>query len=380
MSCPTISQPARLIVVRVCTNLFSLVFVLFLSGFPPTVKPQANASSRRQAESEVVSIPSLELAKPIARQITGGEVHPYNLALKVDEYAHIDVDQRGIDLAVWTFDPTGKKISEVDAFRVGEKEAVGIVAEVSGLYRIEVHTTFPKVPTGQYEINVPELRPATERDKVSYRGGMLIAEAFELERKQNQEAWRKAVEKYEAALPLWQSIKDIAWEANTLYLIAGVYITLAEKQKALDFANRAVSLAETAVRDSNEKNRTNALTVQAWALDTLGRAHNEFGDKKKAAELFNQALSIRKQANDRPGTIVTLNNLAIAYQSMGDPRKALEYLIEIRDLLKGMGDRAKEASFLNNICVIHEDIAEYGKALEYCNQALSIRRDLEDER
>ncbi|HEY6118620.1 MAG TPA: CHAT domain-containing tetratricopeptide repeat protein, partial [Pyrinomonadaceae bacterium] len=85
-------------------------------------------------------------------------------------------------------------------------------------------------------------------------------------------------------------------------------------------------------------------------------------------------------ANDRPGTIVTLNNLAIAYQSMGDPRKALEYLIEIRDLLKGMGDRAKEASFLNNICVIHEDIAEYGKALEYCNQALSIRRDLEDER
>lgn len=380
MSGPTISHGDKHLVVRVSANLLTLVFVLFLLAIPTTVKPQANSSSPRQAESEVVSIPSLELAKPIERQITGGEVHSYNLALKVSEYAHIDVDQRGIDLALWTFDPTGKKISEVDAFRVGEKEGLAIVAEISGSYRIEVHTTFPKVPTGKYEINLPELRPATERDKISYRGGLLIAQAFELEVKPNQESWRKAIEKYQAALPLWQSINDLAWEANTLYLIAGVYIRLAEKQNAFDFANRAVSIAETAVRNSNEEMRINALKVQAWALDTLGRTHNEFGDRKKAVELFNQALSIRKQTNDRPGTIVTLNNLAIAYQYMGEPRKALEFLTEISDLLKDMGDRAKEGTFLNNICVIYETIAEYTKALEFCNQALSIRRDLQDER
>ena len=81
---------------------------------------------------------------------------------------------------------------------------------------------------------------------------------------------------------------------------------LAEKQKAFDFANRAVPLAETAVKDSSDDKRANALKVQAWALDTLGRAHNEFGDRKKAVEIFNQALSIRRQINDRPGLIVTL--------------------------------------------------------------------------
>ena len=201
-----------------------------------------------------------------------------------------------------------------------------------------------------------------------------------LERKQSKEDWRKALAKYEEALPLWHSINDTAWEASTLYLIAGVYINLVEKQKAFDFANRAVSLAETAVRDSNEEKRPYALKVQAAALDTLGQAHNEFGDKKKAVEIFTQALSIRKQTNDRPGTIVELNNLAIVYQRMGEPRKALECLTEISELLKGMGDRAKESSFLNNICVIHENIAEYAKALEFCNQSLSIRRELNDER
>ncbi len=375
MHCPTffqLTQPLlKLLSFR--TRLIVLVTLLFI---PVTGNSQSTASS----SSPVVSIPGLEPGKPIERQITGGEVHPYNLTLKVDEYAQVEVDQRGIDLAIWTFDPGGKKISQVDAVRVGDKEAIFIVAEMAGAYRIEVHTTFPKVPTGQYEIKVPEIRPATESDKVSYRAALLIAEAFEIEQKQNnREGWRKAIEKYEAALPLFQSIKDKLWETDVVCLIAGAYINLAEKEKAFDFANRAVSLAETVVRDSDQEKRTTALKIQAWALETLGRAHTDFGDRKKAIELFTQAVSIRKQTNDRSGTIIALNSLAILYQSMGEARKALEFLNEMRDLMKGLGDRAKEASLLNNICVIHEDIAEYSKAIEFCNQSLSLKRDLGDE-
>jgi CHAT domain-containing protein/Tfp pilus assembly protein PilF len=333
-----------------------------------------------QTSAQVVSLPSLAVDRPLEREISGGEVHAYNLTLKLDEYARVDVDQRGIDLAIWTFDPAGKKISEVDAFRVGEKEAIALVANTAGTYRIEVHTTFPKVPTGRYEISVPEIRPATERDKTSYRAGLLIVQAFDFERKLNPEGWRNAIEKYKAALTLWQSIGDTTWEVNTLYLIAGVYINLADKQNAFDFANRAVASAETAVKNATAETRIAALKNQAWALDTLGRVHNEFGDRKKAVELFKQSLAIRKQNNDIPGTIVTLNNLAIVHQAIGDPRKSLDYLTQIRDLLKDLGDRAKEASFLNNICVVYENVAEYAKAIEACNQALSIRHELQDER
>ena len=333
-----------------------------------------------QASAQVVSVPSLELNKPIERGINAGEVHAYNLTLKADEYVRVEADQRGIDVALWTFDPAGKKISEVDAFRVGEKEAIFIVSDGPGTYRIEVHTSFPKGPAGRYEINVPELRPATQRDKTSYQAGMLIDEAFDFEKKQNAEGWRKAIEKFEAALPLWRSAENTAWEVNTLYLIANAYLNLADKDKSFDFANRAVALAATAVKDAGDDTRLIALKNQAMALETLGHVHSEFGDRKKAVELFTQGLSIRKQINDRPGTIVTLNNLAIVYQSMGDPRKSLEFLLQMRELLKDLGDRAKEGSFLNNLCVIYENIAEYAKAIESCNQALSIRRELQDER
>jgi len=143
----TICQRLQLLV-RVSSNL--LILALSLLAVTPTVYAQSNASSASPAAQQSVSIPNLELAKPIERQITGGDVHVYNLALKVDEYAHIDLDQRGIDLSVWSFDATGKKISEADAFRVGEKEQIALVADVSGTYRIEIHSSFPKAPTGQY--------------------------------------------------------------------------------------------------------------------------------------------------------------------------------------------------------------------------------------
>ena len=79
-----------------CLKVMSLLLVLSL-----------------QTAAQVVSTPSLEPNRPLERAINGGEVHPYNLTLKVGEYARVEADQRGIDLALWTFDPSGKKIAEV---------------------------------------------------------------------------------------------------------------------------------------------------------------------------------------------------------------------------------------------------------------------------
>ena len=70
MLCPTICQRSYLLPAQVSSNLLSLIFVLSLLALPPTVNTQTNTSSRQAA-----SISSLELAKPIEREITGGEVH-----------------------------------------------------------------------------------------------------------------------------------------------------------------------------------------------------------------------------------------------------------------------------------------------------------------
>src|SRR5262249_24178948 len=161
---------------------------------------------------------------------------------------------------------------------------------------------------------------------------------------------------------------------TALYLIANAYIGLGERQKAFDFANQAVAVGEVAVQRPDDEQRRAGMNVRAYAIETLGRVHNEFGDKKKALELFSQSLSLRKVIGSRSAEVNVINNMATAYNYLGDYQNALSSWNQARVILSELGDRAKEATVLNNICVANEDLGRYTAVLDFCNQALDIRR------
>ena len=56
------------------------------------------------------------------------------------------------------------------------------------------------------------------------------------------ESLRKAIVKYEEALSLWRSAGDKSGEAETLSSAAQVYNSLGDKQRALDYFQRAIEL------------------------------------------------------------------------------------------------------------------------------------------
>ena len=319
---------------------------------------------------------ALELGKAIERELGADEAHSYMLSLAAGQYVLVSADQRGIDVTLSAFDPNGKKLDEADMFRAGETELISLVAETSGSYRLEVRSFDKTAAKGRYEVKIKELRAATEQDKSAVAAERMIAEGIELDNQATADTWRKAIEKYQQSMPLWQSAKDPAREASALYLIGNDYVNLGEKQKAFDFSNRALSLAEVAANRTDEEQRRVGMYVKAYALETLGRVHNEFGDKKKALELFSQALPLRKAIGDRAGEANTLNNMATAYKLMGDYQKAFALWTQARLIFSELGDRAREGTALNNICVIHEDMGRYKDALEFCNQALAIRRNM----
>jgi pre-peptidase len=98
---------------------------------------QASASERDAAPSAQEDI-SLEPGKPVERELSGGQSHFYKINLTSGQYLHVEVEQRGIDVALALFTPDGKKIGEVDDERatVGA-ETVLAIAEAAGAYRIE---------------------------------------------------------------------------------------------------------------------------------------------------------------------------------------------------------------------------------------------------
>jgi CHAT domain-containing protein len=323
-------------------------------------------------------ITKLETGKHFERPIAGTEVHSYQLDLLVDQYAEVTVDQRGIDLAVWTYDPKGQKIAEVDGIKAGDYESLIFVGEIAGPYRLEIRTTSPTASPGQYDIKIKELRPATAKDKSSYAGAVIVSAALALERQGSADSFRKAIAKYNEALPIFKSAGLRIWEANVLYLMASDYVFLSEKQKALECGNQSVQVGQIAAAEADKADREIVVKVQANALDSLGRVHNELGDKRKALDYFNQALALHKSIGNRVGELTSLMNISMAHQYMGDYKKSLAVSEQAGALARELGDQVRGASILNNLCVIHEDIGEFKRALDYCNRALEVRHNFNE--
>ena len=324
-------------------------------------------------------ITKLETSKHFERQIAGTEVHSYQLDLLVDQCAEVTVDQRGIDLAIWTYDPKGQKIAEVDGIRAGDYESVLFLGEIAGPYRLEIRTTSPTAPVGQYEIKIKELRTATQKDKQSYAGAKLVSAALTLEKQNAADSYRKAIAKYNEALPIFKAAGLHVWEANVLYLMANDYVFLSEKQKALEFGNQAVEAGQLAAQQADKAEREIAIKVHANALDVLGRVHNELGNKKQALEYFNQALPLHQSIGNRVGELTSLISISMSYQYMGDFKKSLAVADQAAALASELGDHVREGSIFNNLCVVHEDIGEFKRALDYCNRALEIRHNFNDQ-
>jgi len=353
-----------------------LSLVLFLTSITSALGRPAHSRPNTQAQNSEVR--ALEPGKSIEREIAGGETHTYQLTLAAGQYARVAIDQRRINLAVAAFDSDGKKITDEDWFLIGDAELVSLIADSPKTYRLEVRSPDKSGAKGSYEIKIKELHPVTEKDKNTVAGERLLAEGYQLAMQTSQDSWRKSIDKYQQSIPFWQAAKDPAWEATALYLIGYLYMAMREKEKALDFLNQALPVAQAAAREDDQERRRLGLKVEVMAFNYAGLANLEFGDRNRALELFRQALSFAREIGDQARELDSLNYLAMTNQMMGDFRKALDYSTQARLIAGAVGDRNKESTVLNNLCVIKNDLGEFRQGIEFCTEALAIRRELKN--
>ena len=190
---------------------------------------------------------TLELGKPIERELAGGQSHSYQITLAAGQYLHAVVDQRGIDVVVRVFGPDGKQILEVDSPNGTQgPEPVFLVAEVAGIYKLEVQSLEKNAKPGRYEVRVEELRAATLQDQSRMASLVATRKAYtqgeQLKAQATAQSRRQAIERYQESLPHWRILGDSIGEAGILSSIGQVYFLLGERQKALDSYNQALPL------------------------------------------------------------------------------------------------------------------------------------------
>src|SRR6267142_4997553 len=174
----------------------------------------------------------LRLDAAIERDLTAGQRHTYRLTLTPDQYAHVVIDQRGIDVTTTAFAASGEQISIFDTSNTEGPESIWIVAGESGDVRLVVTPVSSRASPGRYEIRVAELRPAVDQDRRRVANQKLLLDAETLTVKGTAESLRAAIPKYETALEEWRALSEIESAQDTLTDLAGTYQSLRDNYKA----------------------------------------------------------------------------------------------------------------------------------------------------
>lgn len=350
--------------------------------------------------------PILDSGKPIEKTLAGGETHNYRVTAQAEQFLRVVVEQRGIDIKLTIFGPDGKQLVEVDSPN-GEQgpEAASLITTAPGDYRIEIKSEDKQAKAGRYEARLEILRTATETDRTRLTAERAINEAEHLI-EGDAAAKRRALEKYNEALPLWRKLEDERGIAGTLTGLGSTHKDLNEAAKALPFYEEALSYwrrikdrsSEASVLNEmgeiyarmNERQKAiecysqslpifrevKDISGEAVSLNSLGVIYNDLGDSRRALTYYAQALPLRRAAKDQRGEALTTNNIGESHRLLGEKRKALSFFEQALRLSRGAKDRVGEARSLNSLGATYSDLGDMQKALDAYTQSLPLRRDL----
>ncbi len=177
---------------------------------------------------------------------------------------------------------------------------------------------------------------------------------------------RKAIEFYEAALPLTRELNNKQAEGAILCNLGIAYKNLGEVRKAIPYYEQALQID----REIGDKRGEGA------DLGNLGIAYKNLGEVRKAITYYEQALLIARDIGDKRGEGADLGNLGIAYYSLGDLPKAIEYYEQSLLIKCEIGDKNGETSDLGNLAEALIANGDFLNAIRHAESAIRIAEEI----
>jgi CHAT domain-containing protein len=352
-------------------------FAVLLPGFSNSTSAQTNTSLIAQKNEAKISFENgsetttLELGKPMEREMAGEASHLYSVAVSSGDYLRILINQRGIDVVLSIVSPDGKKLVESNSDNgTYGVEPASLIAQATGSYLVEVRSPEKKAPSGRYDLKIDQLRIATPQDTNRVLAERVFLEGDRLRAPAKPESMRLAVMKYQEALKLLESASDPLIEAQALHGIGRIHSVLGEKPKALEYYLKALPLRRTAGDRRGE----------ATTLNSIGAAYIGLEEVQKALAYLKQSLPIRREIGDRRGEAVTLNNIGFIYKNLGEHERAVEYYFQSLSIRRALNDKESQILLLFNIGLIYQELDDNKTAREYYSRFMELVRSIENRR
>jgi tetratricopeptide (TPR) repeat protein len=164
------------------------------------------------------------------------------------------------------------------------------------------------------------------------------------------------------AAELCRAAGDRPSEAETQFMLSYVCWLQADRDRALDHAQRSLTLwAEL-----------DHLAWEGKASNAVGWYHAQLGAHHKALTYYERALALQQQAGDRANEAVARDNLGQAHHALGQYEMAADHYHHGLRLAQALADPIMEAQLTIHLGDTYQAIGDHASAWERWQQAYEI--------
>jgi CHAT domain-containing protein/tetratricopeptide (TPR) repeat protein len=303
----------------------------------------------------------LKLNTKIQQHLSGGEKQCYQVALASRQFAHLTVNQLGIDVVITTFDPNSRQIARIDRPNGSRgREGVSLVASLSGNYIVQIQSLETTANDADYNLSVDETKPVLETDRDRALAEQTVSDAEDKRASGVAANLPLAISKFEESLRLWRDRKDRYEECVALYGLALTHQSADENQEAIVRFEESRSIAH----------ELGDLYMEGVALKDAGWSLIHMGDTHDALARFSAAKELLHSVGDRRGEGICLYGIGWAHVLEGEDEKALEKFKQSLDIRRATNDARGEAITLIGIGKVLNHINRNDEALKALDDAL----------
>ncbi|MBI1764138.1 MAG: CHAT domain-containing protein [Acidobacteria bacterium] len=366
------------------------------------VNSNAQTGAANQSQTNAAPLVTLELGKPIERELAGGQRHGYQVKLEAGQYLRVVAEQRGVDVVLSMFKPDGTKSFEIDSPNGTEgEESIATAADIAGIYLIEVTAPDTKVKPGKYQIQVGELRKLTEEElklpsllqsiKREMAGGQSHDYSLALgadeylyffAKQNNLDVMLTIFDPYGNRLARFDNTYGARLSQDLMFVttVAGVYrleVKAVEKEaKAGSYELRIVDWHFATPRDRDLAEAEKCFNEEGFLREEI-----KFNEAMLAAE---KALALYEKIYGSEHVMVAnaLQSLAFIHHERGELAKSEQcFLREIKIREKIDGPKSIWIVRLSyHLANLYLDMGEYTRAEQFYQRALDLRKNFSYER
>jgi CHAT domain-containing protein len=300
------------------------------------------------------------------REIAGGQVHSYQVQLAAGQYLQLRYEKCGADVQVELTPPDGQKAMVFD-LTSGERgsEEIGYLANSGGMYQLIVRPRWQDAPPGKYELRCEAIRAATEQDRA-------LVEAFSLSSEMANLAGQG---KYDEALVI----------AARRVALCQQWLPAAHPQLAAALNDQAVYANQKGDRKRAEELYQQALALLEQApvtdplklanlLTNLALLYDQKAEHKQAEPLYQRALTLLEQAHGATSLYLanTLGNFAQHYKAQSDYVRAEPLYKRELAIRERYGAAANLHGALNNFAGLYAAKGDYVQAKQLYQRVLTM--------